>query len=193
MLSLKCLPLCIIRNKPYEYVNRNKIIEAHPCEAIFTNAQNEKSIVATNGNFSSFVVGGYDETNKIVFIVQFSNPQEIQKCGFLIWKQIFKSCPKKIIKPIQLHLRGNILNKNIFEELNAIKKWMNFYANNFPMIIISEYMSERDVTLAIDSKTGIFTSYNYRKNPNHNYNTSDIVKTLYSIICPTINIISYCQ
>jgi hypothetical protein len=130
----------------------------------------KKPVVATYGAGPCVALGGYDATNKIAFVVHFSNAEEVRKSGGLIFYNISKLAKEKIEKPIQLHLRGGIEGQSE-ATVEAIKLWMN-QRDNLPMEIASEDILDSGMcfggkSLSIDSRTGAVSEYDPMANPQH--------------------------
>lgn len=144
-----------------------EIAEALQSEASFTIATDKKPIVATYGCDSCVALGGYDATNKLAFIVHFSNAKEIRGSSGLIFFNLLKLIKIKIKNPIQLHLRGGVEGRSD-EIIKAIKVWMNL-REDLPMKIASEdILNEREVngkSLSIDSRNGQVSEYDPSANP----------------------------
>lgn len=176
----------------YKKLNGDEIAEALQSEVAFTIATDKKPIVATYGAASCVALGGYDETNKIAFVVHFSNKQEVIQCGGVIFYNISKLAKEKLEKPIQLHLRGGMqdLSETIVE---AIKVWMR-QRDDLPMEIASEdILDNTDLSesksLAIDSRTGEVSTYDPKTNPQHrNITPGDEIRTMMSLVKPNITI-----
>ncbi len=149
-------------------LNGDEIAEALQAEAAFTIATDKKPIVATYGAGPCVALGGYDATNKIAFVVHFSNAGEVRKSGGLIFYNIAKLAKEKIEKPIQLHLRGGIEGQSE-ATVEAIKLWMK-QRDDLPMEIASEDildsgMSFGGKSLSIDSRNGEVAEYDPMANP----------------------------
>lgn len=148
-------------------LNGEEIAETLQAEASFTIATDKKPILATYGCGPCVALGGYDATNKIAFIVHFSNAREVRESGSLIFYNITKLVKKEIATPIQLHLRGGIEGRSE-PIVEAIKNWMK-QKKDLPMEIASEEILLRDMgnskSLSIDSRTGEVSEYNPLDNP----------------------------
>ncbi|CDZ81602.1 hypothetical protein BN1013_02138 [Candidatus Rubidus massiliensis] len=147
-------------------LNGEEIAETLQNEASFTIAIDKKPIVATYGCAFCVALGGYDATNKIAFMVHFSDAEEVIESGDLIFFNIEKLVKEKITTPIQLHLRGGIegTSEPIIE---AIKIWMK-QREDLPMEIASEDIlcgSLDGKSLLIDSRTGEVSDYDTKDNP----------------------------
>lgn len=146
-------------------LNGDEIAEVLQAEAGFTIATDKKPILATYGCRPCVALGGYDQTNKIAFVVHFSNADELRNGGGLIFYNIAKLAKEKITTPIQLHLRGGIegISEPIIE---AIKSWMTF-RKDLPMEIASKDILNSDIdtkSLLIDSRTGVVSDYDPNTN-----------------------------
>jgi len=149
-------------------LNGDEIAEALQSEAAFTIATDKKPIVATYGASSCVALGGYDATNKIAFVVHFSNAGEVRESGGLIFYNISKLAKEKIEKPIQLHLRGGIEGQSE-ATVEAIQLWMK-QGYDLPMEIASKdilvsRMSFGGKSLSIDSRNGEVAEYDPMANP----------------------------
>ncbi len=176
-------------------LNGDEIAEALQSEASFTIATDEKPIVATYGASFCIALGGYDVTNKLAFIVHFSNVREVTKSSGIILDSISKLAAKKIEKPIQLHLRGGV--KGYSEAMiEAIKLWMKI-RSNLPMEIASEDVLNSTLglcsqSLSIDSRNGEVAEYNPMDNSKHrDMSELDIMHARFSTINPSIKIAYY--
>ena len=145
-------------------VDGDKIAEAFMSELAITRADDPRPIVATYGCGPCVAVGGYDPTNKIAFVVHFTNEREVSKYGDLIFCNIVRLTKKPIRSPIQIHLRGGF--KGISEStIKAIKVWVK--QNDLPMEIVSEDVLGGGVeakSLSIDSRTGEVSEYDVKAN-----------------------------
>jgi len=151
---------------PSKKLNGEEVAETLLAEASFTIATDKKPIVATWGCGPCVALGGYDATNKIAFIVHFSNEEEVIKSGGLIFYNIAKLVKGKITTPIQLHLRGGIEGESE-PIIEAIKMWMK-QREDLPMEIASEDILDRcfgSKSLSVDSRTGEVSEYNPMDNP----------------------------
>lgn len=151
---------------PSKKLNGEEVAETLLAEASFTIATDKKPIVATWGCGPCVALGGYDATNKIAFIVHFSNQEEVIKSGDLIFSNIAKLVKEKITTPIQLHLRGGIEDESE-PIIEAIKMWMK-QREDLPMEIASEDVLDRgpdSKSLSVDSRTGEVSEYNPMDNP----------------------------
>lgn len=140
----------------------DEIAEVLQSEAGFTISTDKKPVLATYGCGSCVALGGYEPTNKIAFIVHFSNANEVRQFGDHIFTNISKLAKQKIEAPIQLHLRGGVKGQSE-AIIEAIKIWMK-QRDDFPMEIVSEDIlnSEKSVggkDISIDSKTGEVSIY----------------------------------
>ena len=149
-------------------LNGDEIAETLQSEASFTIATDKKPVVATYGCGPCVALGGYDATNKIAFIVHFSNAGEVRKSGGLIFYNISKLAKIKIESPIQLHLRGGIEGQSE-ATIEAIKMWMK-QREDLPMEIASEDILDSGMcfggkSLSVDSRNGEVTEYDPLANP----------------------------
>ncbi|NGX56824.1 MAG: hypothetical protein K1060chlam5_01070 [Candidatus Anoxychlamydiales bacterium] len=139
----------------------DKIAEVLVSEAAFTISTDPKPVVATYGCAPCVAVGGYDPTNKIAFIVHFTNAEEVRRSSVLVFRNILKLVEKPIEAPIQLHLRGGL--EGFSEDTIAAIKMLMTGKQDLPMEIVSEYILGSDElnysSLSIDSRTGDVTSY----------------------------------
>jgi hypothetical protein len=152
----------------YNKFKGDEIAEALQAEAAFTIATDKKPIVATYGAGPCIALGGFDATNKIAFIVHFSNAGEVKKSGGLIFYNISMLVKEKITKPIQLHLRGGIEGTSE-ATVNAIKVWMRQRVD-LPMEVASEDILAKSLkrkSLSIDSRNGEVAEYDPQANPSH--------------------------
>jgi hypothetical protein len=161
-------PLRMSRVSSSKKLNGEEIAETLQAEASFTTATDKKPIVATYGCGPCVALGGYDATNKIAFIVHFSNAGEVRKSGGLIFYNIAKLVKEKITTPIQLHLRGGIEGQSE-PIIEAIKMWMN-QRKDLPMEIASEDILDSGMcfggkSLSVDSRTGVVSDYDPMDNP----------------------------
>jgi hypothetical protein len=143
-------------------VNGDEIAETLQSEASFTIATDKKPILATYGCNPCVALGGYDETNKIAFIVHFATAAEVRKAGGLIFYNISELVKEELKKPIQIHLRGGIKGQSE-ETIKAIKLWMR-QRSDLPMEIASEDILDSEYSfsgksLSIDSRTGEVSDY----------------------------------
>jgi hypothetical protein len=146
-------------------LNGEEIAEILQAEAGVTIATDKKPIIATYGAGPCVAVGGYEATNKIAFIVHFSNAGEVRNSGGMIFYNIAKLAKEKIEKPIQLHLKGGI--KGMSEAtVEAIKMWMR-QREDLPMEIATQDILKigDGESLLIDSRTGEVSDYNPLANP----------------------------
>lgn len=161
----------------YQKLDGDKITEALQSEAAFTIATDKKPIVVTYGCKPCVALGGYDETNKIAFIVHFSNLNEVRGSWRLIFYNIEKLVKTKIEKPIQLHLRGGIKGQSegIIE---AIKIMIN-QRQDLPMEIASEDIlgdGFGSKSLLIDSRNGEVSKYDPLSNAQRrDFDTSNVL------------------
>lgn len=151
-------------------LNGAEIAEALQAEAAFTTSTDKKPIVATYGAGPCVALGGYDATNKIAFVVHFSNAGEVRKSGGVIFYNIARLVKTKIEAPIQLHLRGGIKGQSE-AIIKAIKIWMR-QRDDLPMKIASQdildsWMSFGGKSLSIDSRNGKVSDYDPMANPTH--------------------------
>lgn len=171
-------------------LNGDEIAEVLQAEAGFTIASDKKPILATYGCGHCVALGGYDPTNKIAFVVHFSNAYELIKFGGLIFYNIAKLVKEKITTPIQLHLRGGIegVSEPIIE---AIKSWMTF-RKDLPMEIASkDILSNIEFTksLSIDSRTGLVSDYDPKTNSkSRGMSALDITSAIMSSYDPNIKL-----
>jgi hypothetical protein len=151
---------------PPKELNGIEVAEAFPSEACFTIATDKKPIVATYAFGPYVYLGGYEATNKIAFIVHFSNAGEVREADELIFNNISKLAKKKIEK-IELHLRGGVKGQSE-KIIKAIKNWIE-QRKNLPMEIASEEIllseEESEKGLSIDSRNGEVSEYDALKNP----------------------------
>lgn len=150
-------------------LNGDEIAETLQSEVSFTIATDKKPIVATYGCGPCVAVGGYDRTNKIAFVVHFSNAREVTECGGMIFWNISKLAKEKFENPIQIHLRGGTLGEHSKATIEAIKKWMT-WREDMPMEIASEDILDNGMcfdgkSLSIDSRTGSVSEYDPKDNP----------------------------
>jgi len=143
-------------------LNGDAIAEVLQAEAGFTVSTDKKPVLATYGCGPCVALGGYDPTNKIAFVVHFSNAKEIRESGGLIFYNISKLAKQKIETPIQLHLRGGIEGQSE-AIIEAIKLWMK-QRDDLPMEIASEDILDSGInfggkSLSIDSRTGAVSEY----------------------------------
>lgn len=173
-------------------LNGEEIAETLQAEASFTIATDKKPIVATYGCGPCVALGGYDPTNKIAFVVHFSNAGEVKEAGGMIFYNIAKLVKEKITSPIELHLRGGIegQSENI---IKAIKLWMN-QREDLPMKIASEDIlgSGRlsgGRSLSIDSRNGTVSEYDPMDNPKSREITDAVARfALISAFIPHISL-----
>ncbi|MBJ7450422.1 MAG: hypothetical protein JHC93_08705 [Parachlamydiales bacterium] len=149
-------------------LNGEEIAETLLAEASFTTASDKKPIVATFGCGPCVALGGFDSTNKIAFMVHFTNSGEVRNSCGLILSNINKLVKRKITSPIQLHLRGGYEGKSE-PIIKAIKILMR-QNDDLPMEIASKdiLVSDRSLkgkSLSIDSRTGAVSDYNPMDNP----------------------------
>ncbi len=166
--------------------NGDEIAETLASEASFTIATDKKPIVATYGcRDGGVVLGGYDPTNKIAFIVNFSNENHVYNSRSLLLNNITKLVKQKITTPIQLHLRGN--GPQSMDTISAIQLWI-MRNNDLPMEIASKDISSgQEKSLSIDSRNGQISDYNPESNPERR--ELDIMASLSRSIAPTIEIV----
>jgi hypothetical protein len=162
------------------------IAEAFQSEAVFTQSNDPKYIVATYGCLSCVAVGGYDRTNQVAFMVHFANPDEVINSVDMIFSNISRLISKPLEAPIQLHLRGQeIFSQSTKALIDAIKLWMHKKAD-LPMVISSE---SAETKLFINSKTGQIGEYYPKLNPHARYlNEFFITRALLSAYIPQIKI-----
>lgn len=173
-------------------LNGDEIAEALQAEAAFTTATDKKPIVATYGAGPCVALGGYDATNKIAFMVHFSNAGEVRKSGGLIFYNIGELAKEKIEKPIQLHLRGGMKGQSE-ATIEAIKLWME-QRDDLPMEISTQDILASGMvwggkSLLIDSRTGEVSEYDPLANPKHRVmSQSDVTSALLSAFEPRIRV-----
>lgn len=176
---------------PSKKLNDEEIAETLQAEASFTIATDKKPVVATYGCGPCVALGGYDSTNKIAFIVHFSDAEEVKKSSGLIFYNIAKLVKEKITTPIQLHLRGGFEGSSE-PIIEAIKIWMK-QREDLPMEIASEdilcsYKGSAK-SLSIDSRTGKVSEYNPMKNPkSREISDSYVMSTLLNVFEPKIRL-----
>lgn len=158
----------------------------------FTIETDKKPIVATYGLSPCVALGGYDETNKIAFIVHFSNAGEVRKAAGLMFLNIAKLAKIKIATPIKLHLRGGIEGQSE-AIIEAIKIWME-QRPDLPMEIASQdiLVSRAHLgskSLSIDSRNGEVSEYDPLTNPKRrSFSQSDTLFAMISAYTPYINV-----
>ncbi|KAF3362062.1 hypothetical protein PHSC3_001373 [Chlamydiales bacterium STE3] len=172
--------------------NGGEIAETLIAEASFTVGTDKKPIVATYGCGPCVALGGYEPTNKIAFMVHFSNAREVRESEGLIFYNITKLMKKKITSPIQLHLRGGIKSHSE-PTIEAIKIWMRL-RKDLPMEIVSEDILDKrglfgGKSLSIDSRNGAISEYNPLDNPQtRGMRDSDAMAAMISLFIPQIKL-----
>jgi hypothetical protein len=184
-------PSSLSRVSSSKKLNGEEIAETLQAEASFTIATDKKPIVATYGCGPCVALGGYDATNKIAFIVHFSNAGEVRKSGGLIFYNIAKLVKEKITTPIQLHLRGGIEGQSE-PIIEAIKIWMK-QRKDLPMEIASEDILDSGMgfgkSLSVDSRTGEVSEYDPMSNPkSRGMSDLDAMSALMSAFEPQIKL-----
>lgn len=187
--------------------DRDEVAEILMAEVGFTTATDEKPMIATYGCGPCVALGGYDPTNKIAFLAHFSSEREAEQCGELILSSISKLAAKKIIYPIQLHLRGGMAGRSE-ATIRAIEVWAK-QSKGFPMEIASQEMTQltqEDMaylmanfnkerrplgqSLLIDARNGKIRPYDPTLNPKRrDLRTIDIRRVLASGIIPNMQVI----
>lgn len=158
---LSIVSFCLSKN-----INGGEIAEALQSEAVFNQANDEKYIVTTYGCGPCVAVGGYDETNKIAFVVHFANAGEVKKCGGIIFYNILRLVLKPLEQPIKLYIRGG--EDGISESENireAIRVWMRQREDLLMKIVLDEKNDQESKSLSINSRTGEVGDYDPKKNP----------------------------
>lgn len=182
----------LVNRCTYKKLNGDELSEVLQAQAGFTIATDKKPIVATYGCGPCVALGGYDPTNKIAFVVHFSNAKEIRESGGLIFYNISKLAKQKIETPIQLHLRGGIEGQSE-AIIEAIKLWMK-QRDDLPMEIASEDildsgMNFRGKSLSIDSRTGTVSEYDPKTNPkSRGMSELDVMSAMRSAFQPKISL-----
>ena len=149
----------------------------------------EKPMVATYGCGPCIALGGYDPTNKMAFVVHFASRREVLSGGGQLFYRISQMARKKIIEPIQLHLRGG---ESGYSEsiIAAIRVWMK-RRDDLPMKIVSaDVLGQNTIrSLPIDSRDGRVSTYDPLENPHHrNKSAVDDLRALTSAYKPRISL-----
>ncbi|MBA3238094.1 MAG: hypothetical protein H0T62_07070 [Parachlamydiaceae bacterium] len=169
-----------------------EIAETFQSEISFTTATDKKPVVATYGCGPCVALGGYDSTNKIAFIVHFSNPMEVRTCGSSIIYNFAKLVKEEITTPIQLHLRGGIEGQSE-PIIEAIKIWIN-EKKDFPTEIASQDILDSGMgfnskSLLTDSRTGFASEYDPMENPKRRtISDAEVMSAMMSAFDPQIKI-----
>ena len=130
-------------------------------EAAFTLATDKKPVVATFGCGPCVALGGFDNVNKMAFVVHFSCAEEVENFGKTLTETISKLAKEKI--QLQLHLRGGWSGLSE-KTIKAIREWSLL---NGASIISEEILSPVDEfdskSLFIDSRNGKIGEYYDKK------------------------------
>jgi hypothetical protein len=148
-------------------INSNEVAEIFPGEFATTISTDKKPVLASYGRGESVILGGYDPTNKMAFMIQFSDMSQVQSANAngIIFYEISKLAKKELTKPIELHLRSGCSEQSD-SMIQLIKQWTKC-RKDLPMEVVSEKGPTCDdsdsedpvVGLCIDSRTGIVSEY----------------------------------
>jgi len=132
----------------------SEIAEALDSELVVTAGSDHPPIAASCCTDNSFIIGGYESTNRIAFVMNCISVKQLNQYGSIAQSQIKTLAKKKINHPIQLHLRGKIT-------IEDLSKWMSERA--FIKMVVTSIADDKG--LAIDARTGEFKKYDPRTNP----------------------------
>lgn len=144
------------------------IVYCNMREAVFSQADKKRPIIATDSLATCVGVAGYDRAHKVGFVVHFPTEDEVEKHGDKILETLKGLVGEEIRPPIEIHLRGGTLDMSE-PCVDAIKQWLaSAEKKGCPIQIISENLLQTSgcSSLALDTRDGTISCYDRTRDPN---------------------------
>lgn len=158
--------------KEAESLPLDSIAECGVNEAAFSNALDQKPIVATDSLATCIGIAGYESESRSGFVIHISTEDNLEASKEMLIEKIMQLSMKY---PIQLHLRGGI--KGLSEPLmEAIERWIKSASEKgCQMVVVSkEVLTEgllsssgvpNTMSISLDTRNGAVSSYDCSINP----------------------------
>ncbi len=134
----------------------NKLQEVLMTEGVITESSSERPVLATYGAGPCVIVGGYNKKNSRAFLTHFTANNSIDSLNSIVYQM------KQWGDDLEIVVVGG--SQDIKKKIEILKKLKQIEDLNNKSGKIDIKLAE-STSLAVDSRTGKFTSYNPNLNP----------------------------